>query len=179
MPDHHARVETGADRGAEHHHAGAAAGVSVEDGHECDDEQSMQEATGMPTQRSRCSTKRASVLFIGSQFSNLYTAVDTLARGRVVCAAAPAGCHSRRRTKWWRRKLSSMVWRHRRRKSPIKIGSPTPGASTSLSSQGRQLGLRSRYRLSLVNYRFFIIQGCFLAIQMGVLALGVVPSSQS
>ena len=131
-----------------HHDAGGAAGVSVEDGHECDDEQSMQEATGMPTQRSRCSKKRASVLFIGTQFSNLYTAVDTPARGRVVCAAAPAGCHSRRRTKWWRRKLSSMVWRHRRRKIPIKIGSPTPGASTSLSSQGRQLGLRSRYRLS-------------------------------
>jgi hypothetical protein len=43
-------IETGGDRGAEHHDAGGAAGVSVEDGHECDDEQSVQEATGMPTQ---------------------------------------------------------------------------------------------------------------------------------
>ena len=42
-------------------------------------------STGMPSQRNQ-SDSRERVLFIGTQFSNLYTAVDTPARGRVgVC----------------------------------------------------------------------------------------------
>jgi hypothetical protein len=55
-------------------------------------EENQAQELSVDAARGRHARRRECVLFIGTQFSNLYTAVDTPARGRVGCAKKPHAC---------------------------------------------------------------------------------------